>query len=77
MRAPDLQAAKKLLIGHSLAREVLSTGDRFMVTVEDKEAALGPLEESLKEAGLSEIRIVPSEPTLEELFVQIVRREGK
>ena len=74
VRTPNLHAAKKLLTGHSLASQVLATGDRLMVTVEDKEAALGPLEESLKEAGLTGIRIVPAEPTLEELFVQIVRR---
>jgi len=74
---PNLPAAKRLLTGHSLARQVLATGDRLMVVVEDKEAALGPLEESLKEAGLTGIRIVPAEPTLEELFVQIVRGEGK
>ena len=74
VRTPNLHAAKKLLTGHSLASQVLATGDRLMVTVEDKEAALGPLEESLKEAGLTRIRIVPAEPTLEELFVQIVRR---
>lgn len=74
VRTPNLHAAKKLLTGHSLARQVLATGDRLMVTVEDKEAALAPLEESLKEAGLTGIRIVPAEPTLEELFVQIVRR---
>jgi hypothetical protein len=42
--------------------------------VESKETAVGPLEESLKQARLDEIRIVPTEPTLEELFVQIVRR---
>ena len=74
VRTPNLHAAKKLLTGHSLASQVLATGDRLMVTVEDKEAAFGPLEESLKEAGLTRIRIVPAEPTLEELFVQIVRR---
>ena len=74
VRTPNLHAAKKLLTGHSLANQVLARGDRLMVTVEDKEAALGPLEESLKEAGLTGIRIVPAEPTLEELFVQIVRR---
>ena len=74
VRTPNLHAAKKLLTGHSLASQVLATGDRLMVTVEDKEAALGPLEESLKEAGLTGIRIVPAEATLEELFVQIVRR---
>jgi len=73
VRTSNLQAAKKLLTGHSLTRQVLATGDRLMVTVEDKEAALGPLEESLKEAGMTGIRIVPAEPTLEELFVQIVR----
>ena len=74
VRTPNLHAAKKLLTGHSLASQVLATGDRLMVTVEDKEAAFGPLEESLKEAGLTGIRIVPAEATLEELFVQIVRR---
>ena len=74
VRTPNLHAAKKLLTGHSLANQVLARGDRLMVTVEDKEAALGPLEESLKEAGLTGIRIVPAEATLEELFVQIVRR---
>ena len=77
VRTPNLHAAKKLLTGHALTRQVLATGDRLMVTVEDREAALGPLEKSLKEANLTEIRIVPAEPTLEELFVQIVRREGK
>ena len=77
VRTRNLHAAKKLLTGHALTRQVLATGDRLMVTVEDREAALGPLEKSLKEANLTEIRIVPAEPTLEELFVQIVRREGK
>ena len=77
VRTPNLHAAKKLLTGHALTRQVLATGDRLMVTVEDREAALGPLEKSLKEANFTEIRIVPAEPTLEELFVQIVRREGK
>jgi hypothetical protein len=52
-------------------------GDRLMVTVENKETAVGPLGESLKEAQFDEIRLVPSEPTLEELFVQIVRRGEK
>lgn len=76
VRTSNLHATKKLLDGHSLVREVLAMGDRLMVTVENKEAALGPLEESLKQAQLDEIRIVPTEPTLEELFVQIVRRGG-
>ena len=77
VRTPNLHAAKKLLSGHALTRQILATGDRLMVTVEDRGTALGPLEKSLKEANLTEIRIVPAEPTLEELFVQIVRREGK
>jgi ABC-2 type transport system ATP-binding protein len=77
VRTPNLPTAKKLLTGQSLAGQVLAAGDRLMVIVEDKEAALGPLEESLKEAGLTGISIVPAEPTLEELFVQIVHREGK
>ena len=74
VRTSNLHATKKLLDGHSLVREVFAVGDRLMVTVESKETAVGPLEESLKQARLDEIRIVPTEPTLEELFVQIVRR---
>ena len=77
VRTSNLHETKKLLEGHSLVREVLAMGDRLMVTVENKETAVGPLGESLKEAQFDEIRLVPSEPTLEELFVQIVRRGEK
>ena len=74
VRTSNLHATKKLLDGHSLVREVFAVGDRLMVTVENKETAVAPLEESLKQAQLDQVRIVPTEPTLEELFVQIVRR---
>jgi hypothetical protein len=50
-------------------------GDRLMVTVESREAALSPLLEVLKGAPVGEVRLIPAEPGLEELFVQIVRGE--
>jgi ABC-2 type transport system ATP-binding protein len=75
VRAGDLHAARKLLAGHPLARQVLAMGDRLMVTVESREAALSPLLEVLKGAPVGEVRLIPAEPGLEELFVQIVRGE--
>jgi len=56
-------------------RQVLAMGDRLMVTVDRGETALGPLTKALEAGGFAGIRIAPAEPALEELFVQIVRRE--
>jgi ABC-2 type transport system ATP-binding protein len=75
VRTLNQHAAKKILEVHPLAAQVLAMGDRLMVTVESRKTAQGPLEEALMRAGLGEISIVPAEPTLEELFVQIIRRE--
>ena len=50
-------------------------GDHLMVTVDRGETALGPLTKALEAGGFAGIRIAPAEPALEELFVQIVRRE--
>jgi ABC-2 type transport system ATP-binding protein len=76
VRAADLHAAKKLLEGHPLAQQTLAMGDRLMVTVQSREAALAPIQQTLEGAGLAEIRVVPGEAGLEDLFVQLVRREG-
>jgi ABC-2 type transport system ATP-binding protein len=76
LRAAELRPARKLLTGHPLVRQVLAMGDRLMLTVESTAAALAPLQKTLQEAGLAEVRLTRAEPGLEELFVQIVRRVG-
>jgi ABC-2 type transport system ATP-binding protein len=75
VRAKDQYAARRALAGHPLVRQTLAMGDRLMVTVASREAARGPIEEALKEAGLAEVRVAPAEPTLEDVFIQIVSRE--
>ena len=76
-RASDLWAARKLLSSHPLVRQCLAMGDRLMLTVASRTQAAGPLTETLENAGLTEVCIAPAEPNLEDLFVQIVRRQGE
>jgi ABC-2 type transport system ATP-binding protein len=76
-RASDLRAARKLLSGHPLVRQCLAMGERLMLTVASRAQAAGPLTELLQHAGLTEVYIAPAEPNLEDLFVQIVRRQGE
>jgi len=75
VRAEDQHGARKILAALPEVRQVLAMGDRLMVTVDRGEAALEPLTAALEAGGFAGIRIAPAEPTLEELFVQIVRRE--
>ncbi|MBI4644524.1 MAG: ABC transporter ATP-binding protein [Deltaproteobacteria bacterium] len=75
VRADELRAARKILTALPEVRQVLAVGDRLMVTVPRRAEALPPLTAALEAGGVSGIRISPAEPALEELFVQIVRRE--
>ena len=76
VRAEDLRAARRVLEATPAARRVLAMGDRLMVTVENRALAQEPLAQALSEAGLKEVSLAPAEPTLEDLFVQIVRQHG-
>jgi ABC-2 type transport system ATP-binding protein len=76
VRVDDLQAARRVLDAHPAARQVLAMGDRLMVTVDDRAAAQEALTQALSEAGLAGVSLAPAEPTLEDLFVQIVRQHG-
>ena len=76
VRAEDLRAARRVIEANPTARQVLAMGDRLMVTVEDRAAAQKILSRALEEAGLGEVSLAPAEPTLEDLFVQIVRQHG-
>lgn len=75
LRAEDLRAARAVLHDEPLARQVLAMGDRLMVTVTKAEEAAGPLGQALDRAGLGGVQINRAEPGLEDLFVQIIRRE--
>jgi len=74
-RASNLWTARKLLSDHPLVHLSLAMGDHLMVTVDDAAAALRPLTEALKQAGLTGVSLERAIPNLEDLFVQIVRRE--
>ena len=76
VHAPDLHAAKRALADHPLAHQVLARGDRLLVTVDRAAAALKLLEETLQGAGLTGVRLDKVEPGLEDLFVQMVERQG-
>jgi ABC-2 type transport system ATP-binding protein len=74
-RASDMREARKVLSDHPLVQQTLAMGDRLMLTVESADKAAGPVKEALEKAGLSEISISRAEPNLEDLFVQIVRKQ--
>jgi ABC-2 type transport system ATP-binding protein len=74
-RASNLWTARKVLQDNPLVRGSLAMGDRLMLAVDTAAKAMGPIKEALEQAGLTGVAIAPAQPTLEELFVQIVRRD--
>jgi ABC-2 type transport system ATP-binding protein len=75
VRTDNLRAARRVLSALPEVRQVLVVGDRLMTTVARREEALAPMSAALEAAEVGDVRIAPAEPALEELFVQIVRRE--
>jgi ABC-2 type transport system ATP-binding protein len=75
LRAPDLRGARKILTGQPYLRQVLAMGDRIVVTVDRAEAAMGFIEQTLRQAGVANVKIAETEPGLEDIFVQIMRRQ--
>jgi ABC-2 type transport system ATP-binding protein len=75
VRAEDLRGARDALKDLPLAGQVLAMGDRLMVSVARAEEAGGPIREALREAGVKGVRLNAAEPGLEDLFVQIIRRQ--
>jgi ABC-2 type transport system ATP-binding protein len=77
LRTPALRAVRKILTGQPYLRQVLAMGDRIVLTVDRAEAAVGLIEQTLREAGITDWQIAETEPGLEDLFVQITgRQEG-
>jgi ABC-2 type transport system ATP-binding protein len=77
VRASNLLTARNVLAGHPLVLQSLAMGDRLMVTVESAAAASGELVQALEGAGLTRVSVEKASPNLEDLFVQIVRRQEK
>jgi ABC-2 type transport system ATP-binding protein len=75
LRTPDLRAARRILTGQSYLRQVLAMGDRIVLTVDRAEAALGLIEQTLRQAGVTGVRISGAEPGLEDIFVQTMGRQ--
>jgi ABC-2 type transport system ATP-binding protein len=75
LRTPDLRAARRILTGQPYLLQVLAMGDRIVLTVERAEAARGLIEQTLRQAGVTDVRISGTEPGLEDIFVQIMRRQ--
>jgi len=74
-RASNLWTARKVLRGHPLVLQCLAMGDRLMLTVASAAQATAPLTATLEEAGLTGVAMAPAAANLEDLFVQIVRRQ--
>jgi ABC-2 type transport system ATP-binding protein len=75
LRTPDLRAARRILTGQPYLRQVLAMGDRIVLTVDRAEEAVGLIEQTLRDAGVTAVTISETEPGLEDLFVQIMRRQ--
>jgi ABC-2 type transport system ATP-binding protein len=75
LRTPDLRAARKILTGQPYLRQVLAMGDRIVLTVDRAELAVGLIEQTLRQAGVTAVQISETEPGLEDIFVQIIRRQ--
>jgi drug efflux transport system ATP-binding protein len=78
IRTHDLRSATKVLnqlvlSTGTMVQQVHVTGERLLVTVNDRSQALEPLQEILQNAGLRTLTITPAEPALEDLFVQMVK----
>jgi ABC-2 type transport system ATP-binding protein len=74
-RAADLWRARQVLTGLPLVRQCLAMGDRLMLTVDNAGVAAGPVRAALMSAGLDGVAVEPASPSLEDLFVQIMRRQ--
>jgi ABC-2 type transport system ATP-binding protein len=77
VRASNLWVARQILGTHALVHGTLAMGDRLMLSVDNAAAALGPIQAALEQAGLTDVAIEAAQANLEELFVQIVRRDEK
>ncbi len=77
VRTGNLGAAKSLLNKQSQVRQILAKGDRLRLVVEQRSQAIPLLRASFERAGLTDFHLSPVEPSLEDMFVQLVRGHPK
>ena len=76
VRSDDLRDVRRVLEAHPSVHQVLAMGDRLMVTVDNHTIDQEALSQALSAANLAGVSLAPAEPSLEDLFVQIVRQHG-
>jgi ABC-2 type transport system ATP-binding protein len=76
-RNGDLPAVRRLFGQHPLVRQTWLMGDRLMLTVDSRQSALAPLSQALAAAGLTTVILRPAQPSLEDVFVQVISRQEK
>lgn len=76
VRSDDLRDVRRVLEAHPSVHQVLAMGDRLMVTVDNRTIDQEALSQALSAANLAGVSLAPAEPSLEDLFVQIVRQHG-
>lgn len=67
------EAARDILVALPGVREVAPHGARLHATVDDAAARTPPMLAALEHGGISEIRISPIDPSLEDVFVALAR----
>lgn len=67
---------QQLLAPHPQVTQTLLLGDRLRLTVTGGQAALMQLQYFLKLRGWPEVQLQPTSPTLEDVFVQVIRRQA-
>lgn len=72
VRGAALREARRLLEEQSIVRQVLTMGDRLLLTVEDQEQARGPIARILEDGGLKGMSLDRAEPALEDVLIQFV-----
>ena len=75
LRPQDRETARRALEGLAAVSRVLVRGDRLMLTVDEPQAAWPQVSRALAQAGETDPAWRPAEPSLEDLFVQIVAQE--
>jgi ABC-2 type transport system ATP-binding protein len=75
LRTPELRAARKALAGQPFLRQALTMGDRMVLTVDRAATAVGLVEQTLRDAGITAVQLAETEPGLEDIFVQTMGRQ--
>lgn len=77
VRARELRQARELLAQAPGVRQVLTRGDHLTVTVLRAREAAPALHRLLEAAGLGPVEVNPTDPGLEDCFVQLVSQQEK